>query len=102
MKDFSQICKPAQIYFAIAVVSTIIALFNNIPIMAVVYKLIFAFIWTFVLGLLCDKGYTNISWFLVALPYIMIGLAILDISKSSTTTTKQFMKSIKLQGAYGQ
>ena len=98
MKDFSNLCKPAKIYFAIAVIATIIALFNGIPVMMAVYKLIFAFIWTFILGFLCDKGYASISWFLVFLPYIIMALAMLNIYH----VNKNFMKSVKLQDVYGQ
>ena len=72
MKDFSKLCTPAKIYFAIAVIATIFALLGGVSFMAAFIKLIFAFIWTFVLGWLCDKGFTSISWFLVLLPYIII------------------------------
>ena len=72
MKDFSKLCTPAKIYFSISVIATIIGLFSGIPLMYAFWKLVFAFIWTFVLGFLCKKGYTFISWFLVLLPYIII------------------------------
>ena len=50
MRDFSKLCTPAKIYFAIAVIATIIALFSGLTVTAAVIKLIFAFIWTFILG----------------------------------------------------
>jgi hypothetical protein len=101
MKDFSKLCTPAKIYFAIAVIATIVALFNGLSIMAAFMKLLFAFIWTFILGWLCDKGYRSLSWFLVLLPYIIILLAMLGIYRV-THSQKQFMRAIQLQGAYGQ
>jgi hypothetical protein len=101
MKNFSQLCTPAKIYFAIAVISTIIALLSGISFMFVLMKLLFAFIWTFVLGWLCNKGFTSISWVLVLLPYIIILLAMFNIY-NVTEEQKQLMRSIKLQGAYGQ
>jgi hypothetical protein len=101
MKDFSKLCTPAKIYFAIAVIATIIGLFNGLSIMFAFWKLVFAFIWTFVLGWLCKKGFTSISWFLVLLPYILIALAMLGIYRA-TQQQRQFMRAIKLQGAYGQ
>jgi hypothetical protein len=101
MKDFSKLCTPAKIYFAIAVISTFIALFNGLPIMFAFWKLVFAFIWTFVLGWLCKKGFTAISWFLVLLPYILILLAMFGIYHV-TKGQRQIMKTLKLQGAYGQ
>jgi predicted PurR-regulated permease PerM len=101
MKDFSKLCTPAKIYFAIAVIATIIALFSGVTIMAAVLKLVFAFIWTYILSWLCDKGYKSLSWFLVLLPYIIILLAMVGVYRV-TQSQKQFLNSIKLQGAYGQ
>lgn len=101
MKDFSKLCLPARIYFAIAVIAGIIGLFNGISIMAVFMNIVFAFIWTYILGWLCNKGYTSISWFLVLLPYIIMALAVLNIYHV-THEQRQIMRNIKLQGAYGQ
>jgi len=101
MKDFSKLCTPAKIYFTIAVIATIIGLFNGLSIMLAFWKLVFAFIWTFVLGWLCKKGFTSISWLLVLLPYILIALAMFGIYRI-THQQKQLMRTIQLQGAYGQ
>jgi hypothetical protein len=99
-KNFSKLCTPAKIYFAIAVIAIIFALFNGVSLMLAFTKLLFAFIWTFVLGWLCDKGYSSISWFLVLLPYIVIALAMFKIA--NITQHKGIMRTLKLQGAYGQ
>ncbi len=98
---FSELCTPAKIYFAIAVIASIFALFNRVGVMAVVMKLFFAFIWTFVLGWLCKKGLTSLSWFLVLLPYIIIALAMFQIYHVSADQ-KKMLKNLQLQGAYGQ
>jgi len=100
-KEFSKLCTPAKIYFAIAVIASIFMLFNGVSFIAVFIKLIFAFIWTFVLGWLCKKGFTSISWFLVLLPYIILLLASLRIYNVSEDQ-KQIMRNLKLQGAFGQ
>ena len=99
--EFSKFCTPAKIYFAIAVLASIFMLFNGVSFMTVFIRLIFAFIWTFVLGWLCKKGFTSISWFLVLLPYIILLLASLRIYHVSEDQ-KQIMRSLQLQGAYGQ
>lgn len=99
-KDFSKLCTPAKIYFGIAVIATIVALFNGVSFMLALTKIFFAFIWTFVLGWLCDKGYSSISWFLVLLPYIVIVLAMFKIA--NITQHKDIMRTLQLQGAYGQ
>lgn len=74
MRDisFNQLCTPAQLYFALTILATVLAIFNRVPIFAVIIKLLFAFGWTYILNLLCKNGYTNASWFLVVFPYIMI------------------------------
>jgi hypothetical protein len=99
--SFRELCTPAKIYFAIAVIASIFSLLNGIGVIAVGLNLVFAFIWTFVLGWLCKKGLTNISWFLVLLPYIIIALAMFGIYQV-TEEQRQIMRTIKLQGAYGQ
>ena len=101
MKYFSKLCMPAKIYFSIAVIATIVALFSGVPILMAFMKLVFAFIWTYLLGWLCKKGYASISWFLVLLPYIIIALAMLNIYRV-TQQQKQIMRAVGLQGAYGQ
>jgi hypothetical protein len=101
MKDFSKICTPARLYFAIAVIATIVALFRGATMMHAFWQIFFAFIWTFILGWLCDKGYNSLSWFLVLLPYIFILLAMLNIYHI-TEEQRQLMRAVKLQGAYGQ
>jgi len=100
IKDFNNLCTPAKIYFAIAVIGSIFALYKGLGLVAVAVKMIFAFIWTFVLGWLCKKGYKSISWFLVLLPYIIIALAMFNIFRISHGQ-RQFLKNIQLQGAYG-
>ena len=101
MKNFSKLCTPAKIYFGIAVISAFFSLFNGASIMIEFWKILFAFIWTFILGWLCDKGYKYISWFLVLLPYIMMFLAMSNIYHTSEEQ-KQLMRMVKLQGAYGK
>lgn len=101
MKSFAKLCTPAKIYFAIAVIATIIGLFSGMSLMYAFWKMLFAFIWTFVLGWLCEKGFTAISWFLVLLPYIFILLAMFGIYKV-TQEQRQLLRTAQLQGAYGQ
>jgi predicted PurR-regulated permease PerM len=81
-KTFAKLCTPAKIYFTLAVLSIIIGFFNGIHILAVLVKLFFAFIWTYILAWLCKKGFKAISWFLVLLPFIMIVLVFFGVMKN--------------------
>ena len=101
MKAFNKLCLPAKIYFAIALIAALIGLFSGLSVMMAFWQLLFAFLWTFVLGWLCDKGFQAVSWFLVLLPYIIMLLAMLNIYHV-TPQQRQMMRAVKLQGAYGQ
>jgi hypothetical protein len=79
--DFNKLCTPAKIYFGISVLSCILMLFNRVSILAVFTKLIFAFLWAFILGWLCSKGFKSVSWFLVLLPFVMILLVSFGVMK---------------------
>ena len=97
---FASLCTPAKIYLTIAVVSSVIALYNKVMFGAVLTKLLFAFLWAYILGWLCKKGYANISWFLVLFPYFVILLAAVRIANLSQYNS--MFSSVGLQGAYGQ
>lgn len=100
-KNFSKLCTPAKLYFAIAVIACIIALFSGSGVIVAFVKLVFAFIWTFILSWLCSMGYTSLSWFLVLLPYIIILLAVIGFMRL-TKGQRGFLNTLQLQGAYGQ
>ena len=93
-KEFKNLCTPAKVYFAIGIISCIFALFNSMTILAVFIKLIFIFIWTFLLNLLCSKGYKNLSWFLVLLPYIIVLLIVIGVLKQ-TKKQEQIIPPVK-------
>ena len=78
---FKKLCTPAQVYLVIAVLAALLALVNRNSVTNVVVNLLFALIWTYVLSWLCNKGYKNLSWFLVLLPYVILLLGILGIMK---------------------
>ena len=78
-KEFNELCTPAKIYFVLAVLSSLIALFNRVALYNVFVQLIFAFIWTYILSWLCKKGLKSLAWFLVLLPYLLIVLVMLNL-----------------------
>lgn len=100
-KEFTKLCTPARLYFVIAVISSLVALLSKVPIVSVFLKLVFAVIWTFVLGWLCKKGYESLSWFLVLFPYIIILLAVIGIMKLSKEQ-RSMLNQLQLQGAFGK
>jgi hypothetical protein len=48
--------------------------------MAIVIKMIWIFLWTYLLNCLCKKGFSTISWILVLIPFVAIlGTIMLDL-----------------------
>ena len=98
-KSFKDLCQPALIYFIISFIALGMILLQNlgnensynvgtfscrVPNTAIVFiiKFIYIIFWTWVLNLICKDGYTNISWLLVLLPwvllFVMIGLIMIN------------------------
>ena len=48
--EFKKLCTPARIYFAFSIVSCLLMIINRVPILAIAIKLVFAFLWAYVLG----------------------------------------------------
>jgi hypothetical protein len=78
-KEFEKMCTPAKLYFALAILSIFFGLFSGFHIMAVLGKLLFALIYTFILSWLCKIGLSALSWFLVLLPFVLILLMLFGI-----------------------
>ena len=85
-KRFEELCSPAKLYFVLAVIACIIALFNGVKIMAVTVNLIIAFLWTAALSWICGKGFSNVSWFLVLFPYILMLLVFFKLARDVTNS----------------
>ena len=88
-KDFEKLCTPAKIYFALAILSILLGLFSGFNLMSILGQLLFAVIYTFILGWLCRK---SLAWFLVLLPYVLILLTffgLLTLTKNHVVMMKQ-------------
>ena len=90
-KRFEELCSPAKLYFVLAVIACIIALFNGVKIMAVTVNLIIAFLWTAALSWICGKGFSTVSWFLVLFPYILMLLVFFKLVKDVTNSQVMFV-----------
>jgi len=99
MKKYYSLCTPAQIYFLLSIISVLGLVFQNYSnphsysvgtyrvnlkhhnFYFFLLKIVYVLIWTFLLDQLCKKGWSNISWFLVLFPFmlmfVIIGLLIL-------------------------
>ena len=75
MDSFSDLCTPAQVY-VILTAFTLIAMIFGKQYGPAVAKFIFAILFTFFLNWLCSNGLAGVSWFIVLLPFIVIGFAL--------------------------
>ena len=74
----SKLCSPALLYLLMASVSIIFAIINRMKLLSILAKIVFVAIWTWFLNFLCLKGYTDVAWFLVILPFvIMLGVFVI-------------------------
>lgn len=90
LNAFKYYCTPAKIYLTIAVIFSFIQLFS-VPILMVFINFLFALFWTFILGWLCRKGFSSVSWFLVLLPYVVMlmqALGFISFSSYSILTSR--------------
>jgi len=83
LDKFTKLCDPAKLYLVMVILFIVVGLFSKINILAIIIKLIFALIWTFVLNWLCKKGYKTVSWILVLLPFILLIIAFFGYVKMS-------------------
>ena len=87
--DLMKLCTPASIYFVISLVGLILLGVGNLEdnerlcignyscnvgnnTLIFVLNAIYILFWTFVLDLMCKSGYSNISWFVLLLPFILV------------------------------
>ena len=98
---FDKLCTPAQIYLIVSFILMVLSYFglnaisqqislnqsNNSFLQSLnftyqkdartsyVVQAVFIVLWTWVLSYLCNKGFSNLSWFLILLPWVLMFLA---------------------------
>ena len=92
-KSLAQLCTPAYIYFILSVLMIVITAFQNmgnngrytlgmfsclVPSCMLVFalKIVYILFWTWVLNLMCKDGHTEIAWFLLLLPFVLLFVAV--------------------------
>jgi hypothetical protein len=88
-RKINQLCTPAAFYFVISMISFVFMVIQNLgnektftmglfscrvanTLLVLAFNLIYILFWTWILHLICKDGYTNISWFLVLLPFVFL------------------------------
>ena len=99
LSEIKKLCSPAFIYLMLSVFSILVIGFQNMGNSKVYcvgdyecdvnntwlifgFKIVYVIFWTFLLNLLCRSGFTQLAWFLVLLPFlllfVLIGLLIFN------------------------
>jgi cell division protein FtsW (lipid II flippase) len=88
-KKISELCTPARIYFLISFIGIAIAIIQNfgnsskyclgmftcnVPsvLLVFIFKIVYIFFWAWILNLMCKDGHSEIAWFLVIFPYVLL------------------------------
>lgn len=104
LKLLKSLCTPAQLYLGMSVIAVLTQCYQNIGtphvftcglmkastpinnVFFIAFEILYTIGWTYILNILCKKGYTNLSWLLVLLPFlgmfVVIGLLILGLKTS--------------------
>lgn len=93
------LCTPSYVYLVISIIAIIVIGLQNVgntdrycvghyscnvssTLLIFIIKLMYILFWTWVLNLICNAGYSGISWVLVLLPlivfFLLIGLLIIS------------------------
>lgn len=70
------ICAPALLYLVISIFAIIYMILAHYDASSILLKSLFILLWTWLLNLICVKGFEVLSWILVLLPYIIFILVI--------------------------
>ena len=96
LATINRLCTPAYVYLVLSVVGTVIVGLQNLgsnkkfcvgkfscsvsnTLMIFLAKVLWIALWTYFLNRLCAAGYSNVSWFLVLLPFIFIFIGIMAL-----------------------
>ena len=86
--DLRKMCTPATLYFIISLVFLILMGVQNLKdserlcigdyscyvgnnTLVFLLNAVYILFWTFILDLMCKNGYSNLSWFVLLLPFIL-------------------------------
>ena len=104
LKLFNSLCTPAQLYLGMSVLAVLTQCYQNVGnpnvfacglmkastpinnIFYIAFEVLYVLGWTYLLNILCKKGYNQLSWLLVLLPFIamfiLIGLVIITLQNN--------------------
>lgn len=92
---FKKTCSPAQLYFVLGLIAILASLKINVHINSIIINSCLLLLWTYLLNVFCNWGWSGLSWFLVLFPYILLLLAIFLLPLVFTKEVKRGKKKKK-------
>ncbi len=83
------LCAPAFVYLILSIIAIASMFSIEMSLLTITFKVIFVILWTFILNLICQKGYVAVSWILVVLPYIL-GIAVMFMILDAIAKNEHF------------
>ena len=88
-RTLKELCTPAFLYFTISALGLIVIIFQNlgnnnifnlgylsarVPNTTLIFivKFIYILFWTWILNLMCKDGHSEIAWFMILVPFILV------------------------------
>ena len=88
-KSLNELCRPSYVYFIISVIGMVAMAIQNIgnskkyclgsfschvpsTIAIFAIKVVYILFWTWILNLMCKDGHSNVAWFLVLFPFVLL------------------------------
>jgi len=107
--DLTNMCTPATIYFILSLIGVILIGFGNLnntdkicvgsyncyvgnSITIFILNAVYILFWTFILDLMCKSGYSNLSWLVLLLPFIVMFITFVTLMVKEPLSAKPFMK----------
>jgi len=79
MSMFTRICNPAKLYLVVSAILLVFAVLKKISAGTFIVKGAFILLWTFLLNWLCSKGFGNVAWVIVLLPFVFLFLTLFTV-----------------------
>ncbi len=96
METFKNLCAPAIVYVILVIVGIIARLMSGMgSFFQIVWTLVVAVVWTWLLNFICKSGYVGVSWFLVFLPIILVILLFVFFIKYMKEITSEMSREEK-------
>jgi hypothetical protein len=76
---FPELCLPSILYLIISLITIIVFAWVNFSFLTILFKLLWALIWSWFLNWICSTGHPGVAWGIFLFPYILIIFTLLIV-----------------------